>query len=184
MIRNQTYHCICKQGKTVLNRLNLNFDYLENPMNYNSQVTLQLTLSLRNTSRILNPSAFNNDWNICPKPYCDKGMSNLYIIVIKTKLIKVCTNKTILFMLLLWEHSNSIYCDMPQFHPSMILFKNLVIKQKPLPILKENFNQTWLSFLSCILYSDFFKNFKLQNYNITQIPMHLVNKWIAGILQF
>jgi hypothetical protein len=46
--------------KTVLNRLTLNFYYLENPMNYNSQVTLQLTLSLRNTSRILNPSAFNN----------------------------------------------------------------------------------------------------------------------------
>ena len=146
MIRYQAYRCICKQGKTVLNRLNLNFDYLENPMNYNSQVTLQLTLSLRNTSRILNPSAFNNAWNMYPKPYCGKSASNLYIIVIKTKLIKVCTNKTILFILLLWKHNNSIYCDMPQFHPSMILFKDLVIKQKPLPTLKENFNQNKIKF--------------------------------------
>ena len=87
VIRYQAYRCICKQRKTVLNRLNLNFDYLENPMNYNSQVTLQLTLSLRNTSRILNPSAFNNAWNMYPKQCCSKSASNLYIIVIQTKTI-------------------------------------------------------------------------------------------------
>ena len=50
---------------------------------------------------------------------------------------------------------------MPQFHPSMILFKDLVIKQKPLPTLKGNFSQNKIKF-SCILYSDFFKTLKLQ----------------------
>ena len=35
---------------------------------------------------------------------------------------------------------------MPQFHPSMILFKDLVIKQKPLPTLKENFSQNKFKF--------------------------------------